>query len=306
MGSIAGCHVHVESKYQHQAAPVPTSTTATTTTINEETTANNSQHSHSSHSHENSSSHSHDHHSHDHGHSHAHSHGHRHHDAVVPTINEQNQEVLSPTNNKKDHHSSSHNHSHGHSHGHNHDHLGPLRNLVDIRRMLQEAPNEYISEWVRDTSIAIFTELAHAEAKTHGAESIDAVHFHEVGAVDSIVDTVGTVLALHALGISSFSCSRLPLGEGTVWTAHGILPVPAPATLRLMVGMPVCQGPRGARGELVTPTGAAILRVLAMKGCRDQKGEAPLNFTVQKIGIGAGTKDFEKHPNILRLIIGNR
>ena len=80
-----------------------------------------------------------------------------------------------------------------------------------------------------------------AEAQTHGAASINDVHFHEVGAVDSIVDTVGTLIALEGLGVVSVSCSRLPLGEGSVWTDHGLLPVPAPATLRLLVDMPVCQ-----------------------------------------------------------------
>lgn len=97
-----------------------------------------------------------------------------------------------------------------------------------------------------------------AEAATHGASSIDAVYFHEVGAVDSFVDTVGTLLALYCLNVTSVYCSRLPIGEGNVWTAHGCLPVPAPATLRLLVDMPTCPGPMGVvTGELVTPTGAA-------------------------------------------------
>ena len=180
--------------------------------------------------------------------------------------------------------------------------------------MLQNAPSEHIPTWVKDTAIAAFTELAHAEAKTHGATSSDAVHFHEVGAVDSIVDTVGTLVALHALGVTSVSCSRLPLGEGTVWTDHGLLPVPAPATLRLMVGMPTCPGPKGTTGELVTPTAAALLRVLvrrhdtttASAPIRSSSMEGrPPNFTIRAIGIGAGTKDFEKHPNVLRLMLGD-
>lgn len=168
--------------------------------------------------------------------------------------------------------------------------------------MLQDADDAHIDPWVKSKAIATFTELAKAEAKTHGADGIDAIHFHEVGAVDSIVDTVGTLVALHYLKATSFSCSRIPLGEGTVWTDHGILPVPAPATLRLLVGMPTCPGPQGVvTGELVTPTGAALLRAL----CFGNTTSRPPCFTIRTIGIGAGTKDFEKHPNILRLLIGD-
>jgi uncharacterized protein (DUF111 family) len=166
--------------------------------------------------------------------------------------------------------------------------------------MLQAAPEEYIPAWVRDTAIEAFTELALAEASVHGAESMDAVHFHEVGAVDSIVDMVGTLLALYFLGVQTVSCSPLPLGEGTVWTAHGILPVPAPATLRLMIGMRTTPGPPGITGELVTPTAAALLRVLT----RNASGRPP-RFTIRSIGVGAGSKDFNKHPNIIRLILGD-
>ncbi|KAL7566949.1 hypothetical protein ACA910_019883 [Epithemia clementina (nom. ined.)] len=213
-------------------------------------------------------------------------------------------------------HNHSHSHSHNHSHFHNHestDSKGPLRNLPEIRHMLEEAPEQWIPLWVRTTAIEAFTALAEAEAKVHGAESMDAVHFHEVGAVDSIVDTVGSLLALHALGAESFSCSRLPLGEGTVRTAHGLLPVPVPATLRLMIGMPTTAGPPGVSGELVTPTGAALLRTLTMKakqttgigGHAPQPMQRPPQFTLRKVGVGAGTKDFGNHPNILRLLLGD-
>ena len=113
----------------------------------------------------------------------------------------------------------------------------------------------------------------------------------------------------------SVSCSRLPLGEGTVWTDHGLLPVPAPATMRLMVGMPTCPGPRGVTGELVTPTAAALLRVLTGAHLKEESEESywrqkqvagrPPNFTPRAVGIGAGSKDFEKHANILRLVLGD-
>jgi uncharacterized protein (DUF111 family) len=152
------------------------------------------------------------------------------------------------------------------------------------------------------------------------------VHFHEVGAVDSIVDTVGTLLALYYLGVNlgvddddavAVSCSPLPLGEGTVWTAHGHLPVPAFATGRLMIGMPICPGPKGVTGELVTPTAAALMRVLSgVISGRDEIDRGtfwqptgvpgrPPSMIPRAVGIGAGTKDFERHPNVLRLILGD-
>jgi uncharacterized protein (DUF111 family) len=192
--------------------------------------------------------------------------------------------------------------------------------------MLRDADSIHIPPIVASLATAAFTELAHAEMQTHGAADLDSVHFHEVGAVDSIVDTIGTLLALHHLGVElgdvddsskmcAVSCSRLPLGEGAVWTDHGLLPVPAPATMRLMVGMPTCQGPRGVTGELVTPTAAALLRVLTGAHLKDEsKGSywlpqqlagRPPNFTPRAVGVGAGTKDFENHANILRLVLGD-
>jgi uncharacterized protein (DUF111 family) len=173
--------------------------------------------------------------------------------------------------------------------------------------MLNAASEEYIPGWVRIKAIDAFTELALAEASVHGAACADAVHFHEVGAVDSIVDTVGTLLALYFLGVETVSCSRLPIGEGAVKTDHGILPVPAPATLKLMIGMPTAPGPPGLTGELVTPTGAALLRTLTKNNTNiagTPLGRAP-RFTLRKIGIGAGTKDFKQHPNIIRLMLGD-
>lgn len=205
-------------------------------------------------------------------------------------------------------HEHSHVHSDSHDHVHHHEHpsrKGPLRNLPRIRKLLEDAPTNHIPRWVKSTAIAAFTELAKAEALTHGAASPDCVNFHEVGAIDSIVDTVGTCLALDCLGVTTVSCSRLPLGEGTVWTDHGLLPVPAPATLRLMVDMPTCPGPPEVTGELVTPTAAALLKVLTKTTAQSQiPGRSPC-FTIRKVGIGAGTKDFSKHPNILRLMIGD-
>ena len=154
---------------------------------------------------------------------------------------------------------------------------------------------------------------------------------NRVGAIDSIVDIIGTLLALHHLSISTVSCSPIPIGEGSVWTDHGQLPVPAFATMRLLLGMKVCKGPGDMNGtitgELVTPTAAALLRVLTgvadfengkkNSGSNDDDimntkkatfaevriGRPPA-FTPRFVGIGGGTKDFVKHPNIIRLIIG--
>lgn len=266
MGLIAANYVTVKSRYNHSPAPIPS----------DKDTSNES-HDHS-HGHEHSHFRNHEH-SHSYGHEHSHSHQHS--------------------------NDSSDTASHSHSHSHTSSSSGPLRNLPQIRQMLLDAPMTYIPIWVRDNAIEAFTELAKAEAMTHGASSLDTVHFHEVGAIDSIVDTVGTLLALYYLGVSSVSCSRLPLGEGTVWTDHGLLPVPAPATLRLLVGMPVCPGPPGMTGELVTPTAAALLRVLTRDSPTNKIVGRPPCMTIQRIGIGAGTKDFVKHPNIIRLIIGD-
>jgi len=177
-------------------------------------------------------------------------------------------------------------------------------NSRDWNKLIPEAPCAFTSSSIPE---------AQAEASVHGAATVDAVHFHEVGAVDSIVDTVGTLLALYYLNVTTVSCSRLPLGEGAVHTDHGLLPVPAPATLHLMKGMPTTLGPPGRTGELVTPTGAALLRTLTTRsGIRSTESSRgvplmgrPPRFTLRKTGVGAGTKDFPHHPNILRLMLGD-
>ena len=282
MGSIAANYVTVNSRHKHAPAPVPTRT------LPEESRAQFSyDHLHT---------HKDDGESYIHHHSQGHSHHHTH-------AQDKDTSVGQETGGGSFSHS--HNHSSDtHCHDHGHDTAGPLRNLPQICGMLLNASTQFIPMWVRDHAIDAFTELAEAEARTHGASSRDAVLFHEVGAVDSIVDTVGTLLALDCLGVRTISCSRLPLGEGTVWTAHGLLPVPAPATLHLLLDMPTCPGPPGITGELVTPTAAALLRVLA-KSSKSKVGGRPPCFTIRKVGIGAGTKKFVKHPNIVRLMIGD-
>lgn len=142
--------------------------------------------------------------------------------------------------------------------------------------------------------MAIFGRLAEAEAKVHN-EEVDHIHFHEVGAIDSIVDVIGAVSGLAALGIEEVFCSPIHIGTGTVECAHGTLPVPAPATMEILRGIPVYS--TGLNAELLTPTGAAVLMSLS-----SAFGPMP-SMTIQGIGYGAGTSDLPI-PNLLRLIIG--
>src|SRR5450432_2871248 len=148
---------------------------------------------------------------------------------------------------------------------------------------------------VRERASAIFTKLGEAEAHVHDAP-IEKVHFHEVGAVDAIVDIVGACIGFDALGIDRFACSPLNVGGGTAKMAHGVLPVPAPATASLLKGKPTYSN--GVQRELVTPTGAAIIATLC-----DSAGPQP-SMTVNAIGYGAGTADLEGQPNVLRIMIG--
>jgi len=168
----------------------------------------------------------------------------------------------------------------------------PHRCLQDICSLIEASE---LSQDIQQKSMAIFTRLAGAEARVHRT-AVETVHFHEVGAIDAIIDVVGAVSGLTLLGIEAVYCSALHLGSGTVTCAHGILPVPAPATLELVKGIPVYA--TGIQGELLTPTGAAILSTLA-------KGFGPLPaLTVDKSGYGAGMANPEI-PNLLRVVIGD-
>jgi hypothetical protein len=148
---------------------------------------------------------------------------------------------------------------------------------------------------VRERAIAIFRKLGEAESVVHDVP-IEQIHFHEVGAVDAIVDIVGACIGFQFLGIERFVCSPLNVGGGTAKMAHGVLPVPAPATTRLLLGKPTYA--TGVRQELVTPTGAAIVATLC-----DTFGPQP-PMTVSAVGYGAGTADLEDQPNVLRLMVG--
>jgi hypothetical protein len=149
---------------------------------------------------------------------------------------------------------------------------------------------------VRAKADAAFWAIATAEGEMHGVPP-ERVHLHEVGAVDAILDVVGSIWGLAELGVEDVRCGALRLGDGTVKAAHGLLPVPAPATLKLLEGHAVRPGPDGA-GELVTPTGAALVRVLS-------SGPPPAEYIPRRSGFGAGTKDFPGRANALRVILAD-
>lgn len=174
---------------------------------------------------------------------------------------------------------------HGHAHSH--------RAYADIRAMIAASA---LQPRVRETALAIFARLADAEARVHGV-AVDAVTFHEVGAVDSIVDIVGSAIGLAALDVETVSVSALPLGSGTVASQHGVIPIPAPATVELLRGFPVRVG--DGAGELVTPTGAAIVSTLA------RPGAALPPMRIDAVGYGAGTRTLADRPNLLRLLLGH-
>jgi len=168
----------------------------------------------------------------------------------------------------------------------------PERYLSDIESIVFASQ---LPEKVKEQSLKVFRLLAEAEAKVHGI-GVNEVHFHEVGAVDSIVDIVGSVYALHLLGVQAVYASALPFSRGRVKTLHGDLPVPAPATMELLCGVPTY--PLDIEVELVTPTGAALLKALA-----NEFGMPP-PFTPRKVGYGAGKRDLP-FPNVLRVIVGD-
>lgn len=183
-------------------------------------------------------------------------------------------------------------HDHRHHHHHHHHHP-PARHLPEIESLIASAS---LSSRVTDWSLKIFHQLAVAEGAVHGVEP-EKVHFHEVGATDAIVDIVGTCLGLDWLGIEELYCSPMPTGGGTVKAAHGRLPVPVPAVLKLWELRQVPVYSNGIEKELVTPTGAAIATTLAIGF------GAPPAMKLAKVGLGAGSRDLPV-PNILRIWLG--
>jgi hypothetical protein len=201
-------------------------------------------------------------HSHDHGHDHHHEHDHEH----------------------------DHDHVHGHGHGHEHGagHGAGQRNLADIEAIITASG---LDEGVRRTSLEMFRIVAAAEARVHG-KTIDEVHFHEVGATDSLVDIVGAAICFHSLGVDAVWSSPVELGGGFVRCAHGLIPAPAPATVEILHGVPTTRG--AVQQETATPTGAAILAALV-----DRFTPSPAMIT-DKTGYGIGHREMDI-PNILRV-----
>ena len=201
---------------------------------------------------------------HEHNHSHSHDHEHEH------------------------DHNHSHDHDHSHDHEHNHSHEHHHRGVNDIN-------NANITSNAKDLALRIFDVLADAEAKVHGVGK-EEVHFHEVGAIDSIIDIVGIAVCIDNLEVDRFVCSRIYEGQGHVFCQHGKVPVPAPATLELFRKHSIPFKIIDVEGEMVTPTGAALIAAINPDFKEFAKGE------IKQVGIGAGTKEFE-HANILRTYI---
>lgn len=208
---------------------------------------------------------------HDHSHSHSHEHSHEH----------------------------SHTHDHGHDHSHEHSHgsgdgHGHSRNFAQISEMIHAST---LSDWVKEKSVAVFQRVANAEGKIHGMPPFE-VHFHEVGAVDSIVDIVGGCIALELLGKPRVRSGPVIEGTGFIMCAHGRFPIPAPATLNILaergVAITQCDEPN----ELITPTGAALIAEFAVDFGLLQ------NLTPEKVAFGLGTRDCQTRPNVLRAVLG--
>ena len=189
-----------------------------------------------------------------------------------------------------DHGQHHHHHPGGHEHAHEASHAH--HSLKDIARYIERSA---LSRTGKDRALALFEKLAQAEAAIHEVP-IDRIHLHEVGALDSIIDIVGAVFGMEWLGADDVIVSPLNVGSGTVWCAHGEFPVPAPATARLLAGVPIYAG--AVANELVTPTGALLMTSYA----RSFGALPPMR--VKQIGYGAGSRDFAKHPNVLRVLVG--
>jgi len=219
----------------------------------------------------------------EHGHAHDHSHEHADHDHETACG------IL-----LHDHKHSHGGHSHEHGHAHEHDHEDQ-RNFAEIKRLIVRSK---LSGWVKQKSLAVFRRIAEAEGQIHGLPP-DKVHFHEVGAVDSIVDIVGAAVALEILGKPRVFASPVVEGTGWIRCAHGRFPVPAPATLAILgargIGVTQCEEPH----ELVTPTGAALLAEFV------EGFGAMENLVAEKIGFGLGTRENKTRPNVLRAILGS-
>ena len=207
------------------------------------------------------------HHHHEHHHDHSHSHDHEH-----------------------DHHSHEGSHDHHHEHEHEHYHGHVHRNLESITEIINSSD---LNDNIKKNALGIFDIIGDAEAKAHGIAKSE-VHFHEVGAIDSIIDIVGTCILLDDLGVENIYFSDLFEGSGYQMCAHGPMPIPVPAVANILSDSDIDLNFIGEEGEHITPTGAAIVKYFYKK--------APTSFKIKRIGLGAGNKDFEKTTNILRVM----
>jgi uncharacterized protein (TIGR00299 family) protein len=230
-------------------------------------------------------------HDHDHGHSHSHDHRHHHHDDDPP--HEHSDEHGHDHAHGHHHHDDHDQHDHAHELGHGHSHEGQ-RNFTEIKQIIGKST---LSEWVKQKSVAVFQRIAVAEGKIHGMPA-EQVHFHEVGAVDSIVDIVGACIGLEMLGKPRVLASAVVDGSGWIDCAHGRFPIPAPATIEIFAARGVAITQTDEPNELVTPTGAALLAEFV-----DQFG--PLqNFKPERTGFGVGGRENKTRPNVVRAMLG--
>ena len=167
------------------------------------------------------------------------------------------------------------------------------RHLEDIQKIIQKSS---LSNQVKAKATGIFEQIAKVEGQIHNTP-LEKIHFHEVGAIDSIIDIVGALIGIECLGIRSFHVSPIPLGSGFVETAHGTIPIPAPATIELLKGIPIYDS--GVRQEMVTPTGAALVKCLG-----ESFGSMP-PMVIRAVGYGVGKRDLPDRPNMLRILIGD-
>ncbi len=221
---------------------------------------------------------------------------------IKNNIDANNFDVILTNKNHNHSHEGKENHDHDHTHehvdengntythSHGDDHHGH-RHLKEITELINKAD---ISEKAKQDALGIFDIIADAEAKAHGIEK-SAVHFHEVGAVDSIIDIIGTAVLIDDLGAENIYFSDLSEGYGYQYSSHGQMPIPVPAVVNILAGSDVTLKLLDEEGEHVTPTGAAIVRYY-------DKGEKVDSFKVKNIGLGAGNKDFAKYTNILRVM----
>ncbi|WP_288776005.1 LarC family nickel insertion protein [uncultured Eubacterium sp.] len=217
--------------------------------------------------------HEHDHHEEEHGHTHDHEHHHAHEHEYAEEHVHTHEEMH--IHSHEEGHTHDHEHAHSHAHGH-HSH-------TSVATILEQISKLDMSDTVKKDAEGIYREIAAAESKVHQTD-MEQIHFHEVGSVDALIDVIGSCLALELLGVDEVQASPVCVGNGTVRCAHGILPVPAPATAEIIKGMPVyCSS---FDGELLTPTGAAILKYFVETYTKE------MHMEIEEIGYGFGTKDF--------------